>query len=481
MKKKILVIFLVFLIQIMGVMGQENFKETEKVTQGKDTIHRYVHEPTGMEVVWVETADRQWSFVLGVRTPVGDDTGVNHIIEHTVFKGSKRFPSHQLFFEASAKYPHSFMNAMTSADMTYYPFSTPYPKCFEGLLQVYLDSIFHPLLLEQPYSFYEEAYYKDTEANKEGGVVYNEMKGATSSIERQIFRSVREAYFEGGTYGYDSGGMPREIPKLTYKQFKETYLKYYYPSNMMIGLYGNLPIEKTLETISEQLEGYQDKQAPVVIDNAVTQKDTLMTKSYESVSSKAYVMKSFLIDQEMRDEEALRLSLWVSAYLQDSEGAFQTALRQAGLNHVQIIKDEGTKYPLYTVVVGDVPMDQVATTKETLEGLTSNWQSFIEPDLAKEQDLLAKQKLAQLQAAGDAQRGLTIMTTYLEDWLHGREGHSYYKQLEAIGDMTGLDSQWCTQRFAKALSKTIVLIPSKVPQSQIGELPAEQLKAWEGM
>ncbi|MGL4736471.1 MAG: insulinase family protein [Cellulosilyticaceae bacterium] len=478
MKRKLLLIVSVLLLQVLVVFGQDSFKETEKVTKRQDTIHTYQHDKTGLEVVWIESDDPNWSFALGVRTPVSSDTGVNHIIEHTVFKGSGKYPSHQLFFDASAKYPHSFMNAMTSADMTYYPFATPYPKCFDALLDVYLDSVLHPIMLESPYSFYEEAYYKDPTTGKEGGVVYNEMKGANSSIDRQVFKSIREAYFEGGTYGYDSGGMPQAIKGLTYDYFKETYNNYYHPSNMQIVLYGKLPIQQVLDQIATQISSYEMRSQKIVIDDQITQTAEVLQKPYQSQNHKGFLLKSFLIDKPLTLEEQLRMSLWVSTYLQDNAGTFQSALREVGLKSVQVLKDEGTKTPIYTIAVGDIPLDQIPTYEEKLESVIENMSAHIPTNLAQEKDMLARQRLALLQEGDSSQRGLSVATTYLEEWLHEVPKHSYYTQLDVLEEMQSLDNQWCQEILLTGVERTTRMIPSLVSQQEVAVTGPE---AWQGV
>ena len=46
------------------------------------------------------------------------------------------------------------------------------------------------------------------------GIVYNEMKGAMSSISSQADQGLNENLFPNHTYGYNSGGDPQDIPRL---------------------------------------------------------------------------------------------------------------------------------------------------------------------------------------------------------------------------------------------------------------------------
>jgi len=163
---------LVCLFIIFPIYGIPNeYKEEEILRYGRDKIHFYTHKGTGMQWIWIENQDPNKSFAIGVKTPTHNSTGVNHIIEHTLFTGSEKYPSSTLFFDASNAYPHTFMNAMTSADRTVYPFSTPYKESFKHLLDIYLESIFHPQMLKQENSFYEEAFHYNPFTKQNGGVV----------------------------------------------------------------------------------------------------------------------------------------------------------------------------------------------------------------------------------------------------------------------------------------------------------------------
>ncbi len=50
------------------------------------------HKKTGARIVLLSNEDDNKVFNIGFRTPVNNDTGVPHIIEHTVLCGSKNFP-----------------------------------------------------------------------------------------------------------------------------------------------------------------------------------------------------------------------------------------------------------------------------------------------------------------------------------------------------------------------------------------------------
>jgi hypothetical protein len=54
------------------------------------------------------------------------------------------------------------------------------------------------------------------------------------------------------TYGFDSGGDPKEIPQLTYEDFLEFHRSYYHPSNCRLFLYGDTPTEEYCELVQNE-------------------------------------------------------------------------------------------------------------------------------------------------------------------------------------------------------------------------------------
>src|SRR5690606_40415930 len=74
-------------------------------------------------------------------------------------------------------------------------------------------------------------------------VVYNEMKGAMSSVASQLWHTLCKYLYPSTTYHYNSGGEPEAIPDLTYEQLKHFYHTHYHPSNAISMTYGDIPAE----------------------------------------------------------------------------------------------------------------------------------------------------------------------------------------------------------------------------------------------
>jgi Zn-dependent M16 (insulinase) family peptidase len=230
--------------------------ETREIKEIKTIAHRYLHKQSGAELIHYQCDDNNKVFNIGFKTIPEDNTGCPHILEHSVLNGSKNFPSKNTFMELIKGSMNTFINAMTSPDMTNYPIASTNDKDFMNLMKVYLDAVFFPKIYDEPNILHQEGWHyelnsEDADLNYRG-VVYNEMKGAFSSPDGIIYRKCKLAQFPDTPYGFESGGDPDAIPELSYEKFLAFHKKYYHPDNCKISLYGDLDIEAALRLIDEE-------------------------------------------------------------------------------------------------------------------------------------------------------------------------------------------------------------------------------------
>ena len=105
----------------------------------------FTHEKTGARLLHLFNEDPNNLFCACFRTPVYNNTGVPHILEHCVLAGSKKFPVKDPFKEMLKGSLQTFLNAITYPDRTMYPVSSQLKKDFFNLVNVYCDAVFHPV------------------------------------------------------------------------------------------------------------------------------------------------------------------------------------------------------------------------------------------------------------------------------------------------------------------------------------------------
>lgn len=260
--------------------------------------HVFRHDASGARLLLLENDDPNKSFSISFKTPATDDTGVFHILEHSVLCGSDRFPVKEPFVTLLKSSMQTFLNAMTFPDKTVYPVASTNEQDLMNLMDVYMDAVLSPNIYSNERIFEQEGWHLEvavagcevaagevvevgadgaaSEAGADGasagapavagaaavgngfgelaynGVVYNEMKGALSDPDQVLYDALCAAMFPDTTYRFESGGTPEAIPTLTYEQFLETHRRHYRLDNSYIVLYGDLDAERFMRHLDAE-------------------------------------------------------------------------------------------------------------------------------------------------------------------------------------------------------------------------------------
>ena len=215
------------------------------------TLSVLTHDVSGATILLVENEDGNKAFGIGFGTFPADDTGVFHILEHSVLAGSEKYPVKSPFLQVLKSSMASFLNAMTFPDKTVYPFASPNETDFMNLLDVYLNAVFCPLAMVDRGVFEQEGWHRDADGTV-SGVVYNEMQGALASPDAQLQNALERTMFPDTAYGFVSGGDPASIPALTYEKYVRMYRRHYSADNCCITLYGKMDMAEKLAFLDRQ-------------------------------------------------------------------------------------------------------------------------------------------------------------------------------------------------------------------------------------
>ncbi len=220
------------------------------------------HEATGARALWLACADVNRAFAISFKTPPADDTGVFHILEHSVLCGSDRYPVKEPFVNLLKTSMQTFLNALTFPDKTMYPVASTNTADLENLMSVYLDAVLHPAIWHRRRIFEQEGWHlevADDGTLAYNGVVLNEMKGALSDPDDVLYQTLTRALFPDTAYRFESGGNPRAIPTLTYEAFLDNHARHYAPSNAYVFLYGDLDADRELALVDEALRSAAER------------------------------------------------------------------------------------------------------------------------------------------------------------------------------------------------------------------------------
>ncbi|MBN1473780.1 MAG: insulinase family protein [Syntrophaceae bacterium] len=306
------------------------------------TAYEIEHEKTGARILHLHSFDHENLYAICFRTPPADSTGLPHILEHSVLAGSKKYPLKDVFKELFSSSMQTFINAFTYPDKTIYPVASQIKKDFYNLARVYTDLVFNPRMLKE--TFLQEGHHLEFSTPGDlssdliiSGIVYNEMKGAYSSPDALMYKTIQENIYPNTIYSFDSGGDPEIIPKLTYEQFKNFHQRYYSPSNARFFLYGDIPTSEHLSFLSEMLEG----SGKTDVNSEIASQQPFPQPRYvnhyypvgkdESLEKKTMVNLAWMLAENKDYETALLLEIVSALLLSSAASPLRKALIDSGL------------------------------------------------------------------------------------------------------------------------------------------------------
>ena len=437
------------------------------------TVITYEHVPTGAQAIYIKNTDPNQTFAIGFKTPISDNTGVNHIVEHAVFTGSEKYDIKDVFFEMKKRSPNIFMNASTAADMTIYPFSTRNPKDYANLLDVYLDAVFFPNLQKHRYGFDQEGWRYSIDKNDKfqlSGVVYNEMKGASVVPRRILAMANRQAMFPETMYIYNAGGSPSEIPSLTYEAFKETHKQYYVPSNSCAFIYGDMDIEPVLDKLDSYYSRFKKERS----QNISFKQEAFAVKHYHqdyypTASSKAnYYMSTNFAVGEIEDQKLqFSMKILMDILTKYDQSPLKRAFRQKQSSKTLAYDvDAAIPQPIYSIIATDVKKQDIRDVELLInETLYEAAIDGFQPDLIKM--AINNYEIASKQKISDVSRGVDMAYNTLYGWGHGvspiriLSGQEFIEEIKEEGDSLYFQDLLKTYLLENNHKSQVVLAPDK--------------------
>lgn len=232
--------------------------KTEYLSDYNTNAVTYEHIKSGAQVLVIDNEDEEKFFTIAFKTEPKDDTGANHVFEHTTLQGSKNYPVKSMLTTLGSKSMATFFNAATADDFTFYPFGSINEKDYYNLMRIYLDGIFYPMVLTDENVFKRDGVRLDLVDGKlsYNGVVYNEMKNASSNPKAILYNSIKKSLYPQTYYKYNAGGTPEAIPNLTYADVLKLHRQNYHPSNSLTILYGKQDLIKSLELLNSYFKNF---------------------------------------------------------------------------------------------------------------------------------------------------------------------------------------------------------------------------------
>jgi predicted Zn-dependent peptidase len=183
--------------------------------------------PCGLTVISENLAEfpslaLSYSLKSGSRAENPASNGVHHLIEHMLFKGSRRFDLKGIADVSDRLGGH--LNAYTSKEVTQVYIKSIAEKLGESFALI-SDIVFHSTFPEDEFA-------------KEKNVIIQEIREADDSPENNAFETFFETIYAGNALGYPIGGKEKQVARLDRGDVFTFYRGKYAPENFLLSAAG---------------------------------------------------------------------------------------------------------------------------------------------------------------------------------------------------------------------------------------------------
>ncbi len=237
-----LIFFLVFLLVLALSKSEAGLREN---------VYETVL-PNGLKVILLENHKTplvtfQVWYRVGSRNEVWGKTGLSHMLEHMMFKGTKKVGPEE--FSRIIQENGGNDNAFTSSDYTAY---------FENISS---DSVDVPIDLESDRM--QNLVLREEDFNPEKMVVMEERRLRTDDDPQSFLSEQLDATaFQTSPYHWPVIGWMEDIRRFTLEDLKSYHRMYYNPANAFLVVVGDFKKEVLLQTIKEKFGQVPKGQAP---------------------------------------------------------------------------------------------------------------------------------------------------------------------------------------------------------------------------
>jgi presequence protease len=445
-------------------------------------VYLFEHSLLKCPLLAIKNSDTNKTFSAAFNTIPTDSTGVAHILEHSVLMGSKKYPVKDVFGEINKGGLTTFLNAMTGADITYYPFATRNLKEYFNIMDVYCDVVFNPLLARS--TFEQEGWHYHQESPDEPvkfqGVVYNEMKGAFSDPIRFLFHHIFNGLMPGSTYAHESGGDPKNIPDLSYEQFCDFHKKHYHPSNGFFFVYGDAPLEDELSFLQQRFFSAFETPVPqaVIEKGSLATEPVFITDSYAvdstDTSGKTFLAVGTNVSTVTEREESSAFQIIANILFNSDGSPLKNAIVSSGL-----CKDFGGFYlatsSFRTLMVTYLVGSEAEHRDSFLELYRSSLEKMVTEGLDRDLVLaeLNKFEFSFREEASKPQRGLDLIGKAMIGLKYDTDPIAYLMSEELIKNLRhkALNNGYFEELIKKFLldnpsTVTVTLVPDSEKQQK---------------
>ena len=217
----------------------KNFK---KVKQSKGIVE-YKHSKNDLSILLLENdnsplATFMITYHVGSRNEGIGYTGSTHLLEHLMFKGSKKFnkKNNNAIWDVLQN-AGALLNATTWFDRTNY-FELVPSEHLEKAVEIEADRM-------------RNAFIKEEDKNSEMTVVTNEFERGENDPLESLDKNIWSTAYQAHPYHHSTIGWRTDIENVSINRLKSFYDTFYWPNNATVTVIGDFDTKKILKLIDK--------------------------------------------------------------------------------------------------------------------------------------------------------------------------------------------------------------------------------------
>jgi zinc protease len=281
--------------------------------------YKYVRLDNGLQVYLFKNQDPIITHVIaydvGSLEESSSKEGVAHYLEHVMFLGTNSY-SKQKFFDF-VKRTGAQINAYTSYDVTLYYFNLP---------KIYLEDV-----IKIEADRMQRLAFDETMVQNEIKAIIEERNMGENNAHRVFFELLNRYSFPTTNYGRSIIGYKEPFEKVSIKDLKSFYEKWYTPSNSKVFIIGDIDIKATLDMVKKHYGGLSNSfsDAP---QRAKTQEEKYKSslsfdykhRQFEQeMVVKSYLVPSLISDYSLNKQRAKTILLLAKLLDSRSNGLYK--------------------------------------------------------------------------------------------------------------------------------------------------------------
>lgn len=439
----ILVVFATFISSLTAQLptGVQRVTSVEGITEYR--------LPNGLQVLLFPDVTKQNLTVnivyrVGSRHEGYGETGMAHLLEHLVFKGTPKHPNIPAELTTHGAIP----NGTTWYDRTnYYETVAATDENLDWALDLEADRMINSFISKK-------------DLDSEFSVVRNEMEAGENSPAGVVIQRMTGAAYQWHNYGKTTIGARSDVENVKIENLQAFYRKYYQPDNATLIVAGKIDEAKTLELINKKF-GSIPKPTRVLEPTWTSEppQDGERQVTVRRVGDSQFVFSGYHVPPSSHPD--FPAVIVMTRILSDTpSGRLYKALvetKKASSIFNQTFQNKEPSYSIFGVQV-----DKNKSTNPVRDALLATVEEFGKTPISKEE--VERQKVSEIKSIDLAFNDPNSVGLMLTDWVARGDWRLLFLYRDRMKKVSAEDVQRVSQKYLLQSNRTLgFFIPDEKP------------------